>query len=398
MKVKYAVLGAGPAGLAFANTLLDRGETSFVVLEKERTAGGLCRSVMLDGAPFDFGGGHILDVRNIEARDFVFRFLPEEEWNIFDRITKIVVDGSEIDYPIEANIWQFPEKLQKAYLASIAEAGCNRGLPMPKRFTDWVRWKLGDRIAESYMLPYNAKIFSCDLDALGTYWLSKLPDVSYEDVLSSCRERRMFGKLPAHARFYYPKKHGYGEAFLRMAERLSGHVEYGEEAARLDPKTHRINGTWEAETIVTTVPWKGIAADFPAEIQSEIAKLLYAGTDTDYRPESADTPSHWTYYADQRLSYHRIIYRKNLQPGAAGCWTETNALRREKDAAGPYHFQNEFTYPLNTIDKPAAIAKVLDYGREAGIIGLGRWGEWEHYNSDVVISRGIALANRLAAR
>ena len=29
------------------------------------------------------------------------------------------------------------------------------------------------------------------------------------------------------------------------------------------------------------------------------------------------------------------------------------------------------------------------------IIGLGRWGEWEHYNSDVVISRAIALSKEL---
>ena len=50
-KVKYLILGAGPAGLGFARTLLDRGETSFLVLEKEETAGGLCRSTIVDGSP-----------------------------------------------------------------------------------------------------------------------------------------------------------------------------------------------------------------------------------------------------------------------------------------------------------------------------------------------------------
>ena len=42
---KYIILGAGPAGLAFANKLLEFGEDDFLVLEKEDTAGGLCRSV-----------------------------------------------------------------------------------------------------------------------------------------------------------------------------------------------------------------------------------------------------------------------------------------------------------------------------------------------------------------
>jgi len=30
------------------------------------------------------------------------------------------------------------------------------------------------------------------------------------------------------------------------------------------------------------------------------------------------------------------------------------------------------------------------------IFGLGRWGEWEHMNSDVVIEHGIKLALELA--
>ena len=57
-KVRYLILGAGPSGLAFARTLLDQGENSFLILEKEEIAGGLCRSMMVDGSPFDIGGGH----------------------------------------------------------------------------------------------------------------------------------------------------------------------------------------------------------------------------------------------------------------------------------------------------------------------------------------------------
>ena len=61
-KYKFLILGAGPAGLTFANRLQQNAEESFLVLEKEKEAGGLCRSVEMDGAPLDIGGGHILDV------------------------------------------------------------------------------------------------------------------------------------------------------------------------------------------------------------------------------------------------------------------------------------------------------------------------------------------------
>ena len=107
-KVKYLILGAGPAGLTVANRLLDKGITSFCVLEKEDEAGGLCRSEMVDGSPLDIGGGHILDVRRPQVTEFLFRFMPEEEWNIFERNSDIAIDDmKKIGYPYEANIWQF---------------------------------------------------------------------------------------------------------------------------------------------------------------------------------------------------------------------------------------------------------------------------------------------------
>ena len=209
-KVKYLILGAGPAGLSFANCLKQKGEESFLLLEKEAEAGGLCRSADVDGAPLDIGGGHFLDVQRPEVNRFLFGFMPEEEWNRHERDSRISFDGGYIGHPFEANIWQMAPGRQREYLESIANAGCNRGEKKPEEFIDWIYWKLGKRIAEDYMLPYNEKMFGRDLNALGTYWLEKLPNVSYEETRKSCEERRAYGKQPGHARFYYPKKYGYG--------------------------------------------------------------------------------------------------------------------------------------------------------------------------------------------
>ena len=74
-KIKYCVLGAGPAGLTFANRLKQAGEYDFLVLEQNNEAGGLCRSVDVDGAPLDIGGGHFLDVRRPEVCKFLFTYM-----------------------------------------------------------------------------------------------------------------------------------------------------------------------------------------------------------------------------------------------------------------------------------------------------------------------------------
>ena len=105
------------------------------------------------------------------------------------------------------------------------QAGSNRGVPEPTHFQNWITWKLGDLIANNYMLPYNRKIFSpLDLNELGTYWLYKLPNVSFEDTLRSCLLHEPYGSMPAHSEFFYPKKYGYGEVFKRMGNFIGNHL------------------------------------------------------------------------------------------------------------------------------------------------------------------------------
>ena len=240
MKMKYLILGAGPSGLTLANRLKQMGETSFFVLEKEKEAGGLCRSTQVDGSPFDIGGGHFLDVRRPKVNEFLFQFMPEEEWEKFDRDSRIAVNGDVISHPIEANIWQMKLENQVEYLKSIAVAGCNLKEEMPQEFVSWIYWKLGDKIAENYMIPYNQKMFGEDLNQLGTYWLEKLPNVSFEETLLSCLTKKAYGEQPGHAQFFYPKKYGYGELWLRMAEEIKGQIKYDASVHAIDFDTNTV--------------------------------------------------------------------------------------------------------------------------------------------------------------
>jgi protoporphyrinogen oxidase len=395
VKVKYIIIGAGPAGLAFGATLKKHGETSFIVLEKEKNAGGLCRSVPCNGAAIDIGGGHILDVRRKNILSFVFSYMPENEWNFYQRNTKIVTGNFTINYPFEANIWQLPLEKQLDYLESVAKANMFQG-EKPEWFIDWIYWKFGDKIALEYMIPYNMKIWSCDLDTLGTYWLEKLPDVSFRDILASCLCRRPYGTLPGHAQFYYPKHTGYGEIFLRIADSIRENICYEYTVTDLDIQSTTINNDFAGTYIINTAPWHEFAKSLPEEYQAIITMLQYTSIDVDYFSDKSDTDAHWTYYADPAISYHRQIHRDNIIAGSKGYWTETNASRRENH--GEAHFENPYAYPLNTLNKPQVVTDLLSRMKKYNILGLGRWGEWEHYNSDVVMERGMRLAEQSLGR
>lgn len=394
---KFIILGAGPSGITIAHALLDRGckPDEIVVIEKQNIAGGLCRSEQVDGAPLDIGGGHFLDVRKKEVLDFVFRFMPREEWDLHDRVSKIRLRGMEVDHPLEANLWQFPSEVQADYLESIAQAGCVRGEPMPESFAAWINWKLGERIAQEYMLPYNRKIWSMDPDELGTYWLYKLPNVSFRETLLSCLEGKPMGALPAHGTFLYPKKFGYGEVWRRMGEALGDSLITNCSVENIDLATRTVNGRWQGQTIISTVPWTLWPGwcTVPQDIQLAIGALKNAPIDVDYHPQTLDSPAHWTYEPDEAVSYHRLLLRSNFAPGARGYWTETNAARSPETQGIRFH--NEFAYPINTISKPDAVEKILAWGLGNGVVGLGRWGRWEHMNSDIAVAEALQMAQKL---
>lgn len=402
--MKYLILGAGPAGLTVANRLKKKGKDSVLVLEREKEAGGLCRSVQVDGSPLDIGGGHFLDVCRPKVNEFLFHFMPESEWDKYERDSRIYIHGEMINSPIESNIWQMKLEEQVEYLKTIAVAGCNLDIPMPEKFIDWIDWKLGKKIASDYMIPYNQKMFADELNELGTYWLDKLPNVSFDETLMSCLTHRAYGTQPGHAQFYYPKKYGYGEVWRRMAEELKSHIVYGSSVNSIDFINKAVKTAdgeaYSADVIINTVPWNEFKELYgmPQKIKDSISNLKYSSIETRYFARNLDTKAQWIYYPDTDLPYHRILVRRNFCPQSKGYWTETRKERVpmfSDSEKSQFTYMNQYAYPLNTIDKPLIMKRLLEFCAQYQVYGLGRWGEHQHYNSDVTVELALNLAEKI---
>ena len=134
----------------------------------------------------------------------------------------------------------------------------------------------------------------------------------------------------------------------------------------------------------------------PEEYLTMISKLKSSSIVVEYVPKQLQTKAQWIYYPDRTLSYHRILVRHNFCPNSKGYWTETNLDRMTNDSEGAFRYVNEYAYPLNTIGKQEIMKELLDYAKKKQIIGLGRWGEWQHYNSDVVVALAMKAADRFS--
>jgi protoporphyrinogen oxidase len=93
------VIGAGPAGLTAAYQLGKRGATC-TVLESDDVVGGISRTVVRDGWRFDIGG-HRFFTKVPEVEAFWHEILPDGDFLLRPRSSRIYYRGKFYDYPIK---------------------------------------------------------------------------------------------------------------------------------------------------------------------------------------------------------------------------------------------------------------------------------------------------------
>lgn len=402
MTYDYIVIGAGISGVTAARLLQLSGVERVCVLEAAPVAGGLCRTKKIGGHVLDTGGGHFLCTRYPEVYQFIFDHLPKDEFNYFDRISRISIEGHEIDYPLESNIWQLPPELCAEYLASIAKNGEARGLPAPKNFEDWCRWKLGDRVTDRYMLPYNRKIWGVDAAEMDIDWLHKIPRLDVDQITRACQARSADrSQMPSHAGFYYPKIGGYQGIFDAIAAPVQNQIVTGCPVTSIEKRgsTLVVNGCYRAKAIINTAPWHLLADSpiFDVQARSAISRLQHNQLVVSLHQQPYSTDAHWLYQPDEKLRHHRSFFINNFAPHSApnGFYRETNIKRWHPGGDELYAETNSHAYPIPTLGWADSIDRVLCHCTALGVHGLGRWGQWQYFNSDVCIREAMQLMARL---
>ena len=135
------IIGAGLAGLSTAYHLGDR---SYRVIEKEKEAGGLCRSYQKDGFTFDMTG-HLLHFRQAAIKALVEGLLDGRlEQHV--RRSFIYSHRTYTEYPFQANTYGLPPEVVReclmGFIATLANPATIR--PADRSFKDWILENMGE--------------------------------------------------------------------------------------------------------------------------------------------------------------------------------------------------------------------------------------------------------------
>ncbi|MBR5969138.1 MAG: NAD(P)-binding protein [Lachnospiraceae bacterium] len=405
---EFVIIGAGLAGLTCCKKLREKGVENLIVLEKNDAPGGLCTTKVIDGHILDVGGGHFFNSRFPDVLEYVFSHLPKDEFNYYERVSKVEIDGHTIDYPIESNVWQLPLEKRIDYLISIIRNGESLGKPEPQNFEEWIRWKLGDKVCEEYMIPYNEKLWGVMPQEMDVDWLYKIPNVNVREVLQYCLESRQdVTKFPAHIHFYYPKKGGFGCIVDAIAKDEMPFIKCNTKVTLLERRDDLwlINGELQAKNVINTTPWNDLfcALGSPEELREDFSRIRYNRIVVSLYETEYDVNWHWRYVPDKRKPFHREFYISNFAQASkkGGMYLETGEGRfidntvQINGASSKGDFITDAAYPIPVLGHKQAITNILTYFRPLRLFGVGRWGQHEYQNADVSMHEAIQFVEQL---
>lgn len=171
---RVAIIGAGPAGLTAAYTLLKKDKTIKVtVLEADSEyVGGISRTVKYKNFRFDIGG-HRFFSKSKEVEDFWTEILPNDMLDR-PRSSRIFYRGKFFSYPLKAF-----EALTKLGIFESTRCmlsyGKARVAPVenPKNFEDWVSNQFGKRLFSIFFKTYTEKVWGMSCKEISADWAAQ---------------------------------------------------------------------------------------------------------------------------------------------------------------------------------------------------------------------------------
>ena len=419
------VLGAGPAGIAAGLALGPAG----VVLDAAATPGGLCRTIKFEGAVFDWGG-HSFHTPHPEIRDLVFKSLAMYEQ---PRQAFCFVGGGLIPYPFQAHFQQVadPTLVRECHQGlRVADGASGAG-----DFEEWTLRKFGPGIARHFLLPYNRKLWGCDLQRLAVDWTS-------ERVAGARHTRENFATtggrrtpLQADNTVAYPAYGGFGEITVALARRLPC-LRLGRKVMSIDPlRREMLTSRGEIlrwRQIVSTLPLDELIKllpDVPTRIVDaasclEALRLVLVLVVVTRQVEH---PIQRVYCAGDEIPAHKIVVNHNSSPSLRslprhGILAEISAppgfdvsdcdlqarvveglckiglLRTPGDVCAIQTLRVARAYPVPTHTRSDAVRELRAWLEERQIYLAGRFGEWAYINADEALYRGLKLGQRLLGK
>ena len=447
MNTKYVIIGSGPTGLGAAYRLKELGVTDFVVLEKENRIGGLSKSFVDEkGFTWDIGG-HVQFSHYKYFDDLMLSALGEDGWLKHQRESWVWIEKRFVPYPFQNNIKYLTPETMWTCLEGIIHVYKNPTNTKPKNFREWILQTFGQGLADTFMFPYNFKVWAYPTEEMNAVWVGERVAVT---DLGRVTKNILFNQddfsWGPNSTFQFPKQGGTGGIWESVGNLI------GRNNIRLNTTVETVDGPQKTihlasgETItyqhlLSTVPLDiftkkvtGLAPNLVSKAQGlKHSSTNVVGIGLKGKPKESLKTMCWMYFPENNSPYYRVTVFSNYSPNnvpAANAdtgetyWSlmtetsESSAKPVNRDAliqdtiraliedqlidsaeevVSTFHRAFEYGYPTPSVERDDILKAVLPALEPFGIKSRGRFGAWKYEvsNQDHSLMQGVEWANRV---
>lgn len=441
MKEKTVIIGAGLTGLSTAYHLCEK-KTGFandyagesLVIEKETTAGGLCRSFYHNGFTFDTGG-HFLHTEDNYVKSLIGKLLKRNR-KLVKRKSKIFIKDRFIPYPFQGNLYYLPDEMKVECLSEYINAHVSNNIDKTlksKNFSEWVRSNFGNGIAKYFMEPFNRKLWRVPLKEISAEAMKRyIPVPDMNEIVSGalCKSRKAFGY---NQEFYYPAKNGI-QSLVNSFKTGLDNIITGSEVVRINSKKRNLilntGSEISYDNLVSTMPLPEVAKciyDAPQIVKkagSDLRCNSLVIVNIGFKGKPAGK-MHWIYLPEEKYECYRIGFYsevagsmapkgmtsayvefsvnrgkekadiKGLERKAVECLKKMKFIKGKKDVLSCQSVFIDYGYVIFDSNREQCVGTINNYLNNNGIYSEGRYGGWEYSTmSDAIIS-GKKLAEKI---
>ena len=337
-KPRVVILGAGPAGMAAAWQLSERGYP-VTVFERDDAVGGMGRTIAVDQKYLVDFGPHTFHIRETdESRQILKDIQPffGEDPLILTRGTRVLLRGKYYVYPLELLqvLTGVSPLLSARIVFDYAMATLKSTLMPPKKedsFEDWGVRNLGRTLYDLCFGIYSARVWGLPTGQISSKQAQRVAKLNLKNIVL-----RVLGIKADPATYFtkymYPRE-GISVLFENMAHavRTAGNqICLGTEVLRLEREGDAVkrvivrhNGqerAVEADVVLSTLPLPALVAmttpALPAAVSSHAARLRYRSLKLIYivLKRAVMTDFHWVYLLDEQFRVNRVSEQKNVSP------------------------------------------------------------------------------------
>lgn len=433
--MKTLIIGGGLTGLACAYQL-KKFNKDFLIVEKENTLGGLCRSIKKDDFIFDYTG-HFLHFSDSNIKSFVFRILKGKILSI-NRNSKVYTEYTNtkthlIPFPFQANIGYLNSKYRRYCIETLIKSNFEKS-KSSKNFYDWCESNFGKGITNLFFSPYNSKLFQTKIKDISTNWVKKfVPRPNIEEILYNV----LFASTKTYgynSKFYYPKYGG----IQSLIDSISSNIEYKNILLNTEVKKIDLQNKYAVLSneqsvkynfLVSTTPLIDLVeiANCPEKIKLLSKKLKYVSVLCfNIALKRKVLPSiHWIYFPTKNTTFYRVglyhnvsenlvaknygsiyveisippknkIDLENLKEKITIELKNTKIITSEKDILFYNFVKIPVGYVIYDNNREKIVNEIINYFNKNNIYPVGRYGSWKYSFMEENIKDGFSVAEKIA--